>query len=167
VLAVLGDTHGTDGTRLEGRAAAAVDEADRVLHTGDFTTPAVHAAFERRARALVAVHGNNDDPALGERLPAVATVDALGRRFVLAHGHEHDRTGLSMLARQEEADCVIVGHSHRPGIEELGEATLVNPGSHADPRGLPPTHVEIDVVAGTVRLAVLTAADEERAAEPL
>ncbi|MEF8855624.1 MAG: YfcE family phosphodiesterase, partial [Haloarculaceae archaeon] len=141
MLAVIADTHGTDDPRLAGRAAEAVEAAEAVLHAGDFTTQAVYDAFELAAEpgSLHAVAGNRDDPALRQQLPATATVEALDRRFVLAHGHEHDRTALSLLARQEEADCVIVGHSHRYGIADLGEVTLVNPGSHADPRGGPAT----------------------------
>jgi putative phosphoesterase len=62
----------------------------------------------------------------------------------MAHGHRHDRTSLGLLAREAEADLVVVGHSHTPGIDRLGDARLVNPGSHADPRGGQAAHAEVE-----------------------
>ena len=165
MLALLADTHGTEDPRLEGRAARAVDHAAAVVHAGDFTTPAVHEALEAAAgdARLYGVHGNSDAPALREGLPATRTVDALDRRFVVVHGHEHDRTALSLLARQEEADCVVVGHTHRPGIGTVGDVALVNPGSHADPRGGPATHGEVRRRGETVAVAIVGRDGDRRA----
>jgi len=147
MLAIVSDTHGTDGHRLEGRTLEAVREAEVVVHAGDFTTEAVYDAFAAEATDLVAVHGNNDDPSLVERLPSVATLERAGWRFVVVHGHEHSETSLTMLARQEAADVVVVGHSHRPEMEVLAGRVLVNPGSHADPRQFRPGHVEVTATA--------------------
>lgn len=143
MIAVFADTHRTDSSWLSERSETVVRDADLVVHAGDFTTAAVHDAFAARADELVAVHGNGDTPALGERLPAVATVDRDGWTLVVAHGHEHDRTSLPLLARERDADLAIVGHTHRPGIEWLGDLPVLNPGSHADPRGGPPTYAAL------------------------
>jgi putative phosphoesterase len=110
---------------------------------------------------LHAVHGNSDAVALRERLPAVGTFEALGRRFVFVHGHEHERTSLSLLARQENADCVVVGHTHRPGIETLGDVILLNPGSHADPRGGLATHAEVGRTSAGVTATIVTTGGKE------
>lgn len=142
MLTIISDTHGSDGHRLTGRTLEAVREAETVVHAGDFTTETVYEAIEAEANELVAVHGNNDDPALLERLPDVATFEWHGRRFVVVHGHEHTETSLSLLARQESADVVVVGHSHRPELTDSSERLLVNPGSYADPRRYRPTHAE-------------------------
>lgn len=143
MLAVIGDTHARTDHRLTGRTLAAVREADVVLHVGDFLTTTVYDAIDAEAERLVAVHGNNDESALRERLPAVATVDWEGYRIVAVHGHEHTDTALEMLARQEGADLVAVGHSHRPGIDAVGAVTRVNPGSYAEPRRYEAAHAEI------------------------
>lgn len=185
MLVLLADTHGTESPRLQGRTAEAVAAADAVVHAGDFTTTAVYEAIRARvggvadeaaggatseatdeswggaAGTLHAVHGNSDEPPLKRRLPAVETFEALDRRFVVAHGHRHGRTSLSLLARQEDADCVVVGHTHSWALEDLGGVTLVNPGSHADPRGAPATHAEVERTAGTVSVAVVTTAGEQ------
>ena len=151
MITVVSDTHGTDGHRLEGRTLEAVRESDLVIHAGDFMTEAVLDAFESEAGAqaaadseLVAVYGNNDGAGIRERLPGERVVEWGGCRFVVVHGHEHDDTALSFLGRQERADVVVVGHSHEPGWRSVGAVTVVNPGSHADPRWYRPGHVELE-----------------------
>ena len=143
MLTVISDTHGTDSHRLTGRTLEAVRTADHVVHAGDFTTEVVLDAIEAEAASLTAVTGNNESRAVRARLPAVDTLEWAGLRFVVAHGHEHSETALSMLARQEDADVVVVGHSHRPEIADLDGRTLVNPGSYADPRRYRPGHAEL------------------------
>lgn len=152
MLTIVSDTHGSSDHRLEGRTREAVREADLVIHAGDFTTEEVYDAFEAAATELLAVTGNNDVPALVDRLPSVRTVDWEATRFLVVHGHEHTETALDLLARQEEADVVVVGHSHRPELTELSGRVLVNPGSHADPRRFRPGHVEVEATGGSVTL---------------
>ncbi len=144
MLVAIGDSHETDAHRLSGALLAAVREADVVVHTGDFTRAAVYDALAAETESLAAVQGNNDDANLCSRLPEIRVVDALDRRFVVAHGHGRDDTSLSLLARQEGADAVIVGHSHRPTIADLGDATLFNPGSYADPRWYRPAYATVE-----------------------
>lgn len=147
-VVVLSDTHGTEGARLAGRAREAVAGADHVLHAGDFTTGAVLDAFREASARLHAVHGNSDAPAVRDRLPAARTVELDGVRFALAHRRDAGRTGLVLFGRQRGADVVVSGHTHRSRFVE-GAPALLNPGSHADPRGGPPTHAELDVADGT------------------
>lgn len=156
MLVVIGDTHGTESHRLEGAVFDAVRTADRVVHTGDFTAEPVLEALRAETPALLAVAGNNDDAAVRARLPETRTFDALGRRFVVAHGHRRDDTARSLLARQEGADVLLVGHSHRPEIRTIGRVTEVNPGSYADPRWHEPAFAVVerqggDTVARLVR----------------
>ena len=151
MLTVISDTHGTDSHRLTNRTLAAVRGADHVVHAGDFTTEAVYDAIDAEAAELTAVTGNNERPALRERLPAEATVEWAGYRILVVHGHRHTDTALGMLARQEGADIVVVGHSHRPELGELDARLLVNPGSYADPRRYRPAHAELDTEDGLLR----------------
>jgi phosphoesterase, MJ0936 family len=144
VLVALADTHGRTDLRLTDHLREVVAAADCVLHAGDFTSAAVLDSFADLADQFVAVHGNSDDAAVQARLPAVETVEAFERRLLLVHGHEHDRTALSLLARQERADVVVLGHTHAPGTEELGELTVVTPGSHADPRRSRPAYATFE-----------------------
>ncbi len=150
MLVAIGDTHGTDGHRLEGAVLDAVRQADLVVHTGDFTTEAVLDAVEDEAGNLAAVYGNNDGPAIRERLPATRVVEALDRRWVVTHGHDHGSAELGYLARENDADVVVVGHSHDPGVEHVGGVLLTNPGSYADPRWHRPAFAEFSMSGSRV-----------------
>jgi putative phosphoesterase len=150
MLVAIADTHADGVPDLTPHLREAIESAEVVCHAGDFTSTAALETFEALADRLVAVHGNSDAMTIRERLPATATVDHLDRRFLAVHGHEHDRTTLSLLARQEEADVVVVGHTHRPGIEKEGRQVILNPGSHADPRGSRPAYVVVGQADGGV-----------------
>lgn len=143
MLTVIGDTHARSDHQLVGQVLEAVREADRVLHVGDFLTTEVYDDIAAEARDLTAVYGNNDERELRERLPRVRTLTWEGLRIVATHGHEHTDTALAMLARQEDADLVVVGHSHRPRIDSVGETPRLNPGSYARPRQFEPAFAEI------------------------
>ncbi len=150
VLCVLSDTHGTDGHRLDGSLLDAVREAELVVHAGDFTTERVLDAFEAECADLRAVHGNNATPAVRERLPGECVFDHDGLSIALTHGDERDETALGLFGRQEGADLVVSGHSHQPGVTDTGDVTLLNPGSHADPRWYRPAYAELAIEKGHV-----------------
>jgi putative phosphoesterase len=144
MLTIVSDTHGDEGHRLTGRTLSAVREAECVVHAGDFCTESVLDSFHDTTDSLAAVVGNNDSQGVRERLPNKRVVDYEGIRLVVVHGHEHSDTALSLLGRQEEADLVVFGHSHRPGVHEADDMVLLNPGSHAQPRRYRPAHAELD-----------------------
>lgn len=147
---MLSDTHGSDGHRLEGHTLEAVREANLVIHAGDFTTSAALSAHREAAGDLLAVHGNADDQAVRDRLPPARTVEALGLGVAVTHRREGGATGLAMFGRSRDADVVVSGHSHRPSVTDVGDLLLVNPGSHAQPRGNRPAHAELERAEGSV-----------------
>jgi putative phosphoesterase len=120
---------------------AAVDEADVVVHAGDWVSVELLDALEDRAARLVGVWGNNDGPPLRERLPEVARVQLDGLRLAVVH-----ETGAAAgrerrcAAVYPEVDVLVFGHSHIPWdtTAESG-LRLVNPGSPTD-RRRQPTH---------------------------
>lgn len=156
MIVALSDTHCRQQPDLTNHLRTVIQDADRVLHCGDFTTPAVYSYFQGLATELVSVTGNRDRGQLREKLPTETTTEWNGLTFLLVHGHRHDRTAMSMLARQEEADLVVTGHSHRPVIEELDDRLLVNPGSHADPRGNQPAYATFERMAEGVTVSLKT-----------
>jgi uncharacterized protein len=151
MLAVVSDTHGTSGHELSGRTLEAVREAERTVHAGDFTTVPVLEAFHEEAARLEAVFGNVDDGAVRERLPEARTLEWEGLRIALTHRRDGGPTGLVMFGRERDADLVISGHSHRPSIARADDLVLLNPGSHAQPRGNRPGHAELESVEEGVR----------------
>src|SRR6476661_6260410 len=85
-LLLLADTHLPKRARdLPAEVWSAVDEADLVLHAGDWVDVALLDALESRAGRLVGVAGNNDHGVLRERLPELATVEVEGLRFGVVH----------------------------------------------------------------------------------
>ena len=135
MIAIFSDTHSESGHELVGDALHAAREADAVIHAGDFTSTAALEGFQEVCGALHAVHGNADSPAVCDRLPPARTVEAGGVRFAVTHRRDGGETGLAMFGRSRGADVVVSGHSHRPAIVETDDVLLLNPGSHADPRG--------------------------------
>ena len=156
MLTVVSDTHSTGGHRLEGRTLEAVRDAEMVVHAGDFMTDPVLDAFEAEAAAFRGVYGNNDDSAIRERLPEARTVEYEGVRFAVTHTVRGGTTALTLFGKERAADAVIFGHSHRPTVDLTGEIALINPGSHAQPRGHRPAHAELEPVAGGLRGRLVT-----------
>jgi len=159
MLVALSDTHASESPELSAHLETAVAEADRVIHAGDFTAAAVLDEFAAGSD-LTAVFGNRDAPAVCERLPETATVEWGDLTLVVVHGHRRDATALGMLARQADADVVVRGHSHRPRLADLGDRLLVNPGSHADPRGNRPAYAALVRTADGVRVELRSPAGE-------
>ncbi|WP_418281468.1 metallophosphoesterase [Halorubrum sp. DTA98] len=146
MLVVVSDTHSTEGHRLRGRTYSAVREAELVIHAGDFYREPVLDAFSDEARSLRAVYGNNADRPIRDRLPEHRVVEYGGARFAVTHRHRSGDTGLLMFGRERDADVVIHGHSHAPRFDGSGDVALLNPGSHAQPRGNRPAHAELEPV---------------------
>lgn len=156
MLTIVSDTHSTEGHRLRGRTLKAVRSAEMVLHLGDFMTEPVLDAFEAEANTFRGVYGNNDDSGIRERLPKARTVEYEGIRFAMTHTVRGGNTALGLFGKQREADAVIFGHSHRPTADFSGELPLLNPGSHAQPRGNRPGHLELEPVAGGLQGRLVT-----------
>lgn len=156
MFVVVSDTHSSEGHRLAGRTRSAVREADVVVHAGDFYRESVLDAFYRVAESLRAVYGNNDDRAIRDRLPERRVVEYAGVRFAVTHRDRSGDTGLTMFGRERDADVVIHGHSHAPRVHDAGQVVLLNPGSHAQPRGNRPAHAELEPEPGTLEGKLVT-----------
>ncbi|MEU2392833.1 metallophosphoesterase [Streptomyces sp. NPDC007369] len=118
---------------------AGVDEADAVIHAGDWTDEATLDLLASRARRLIGVHGNNDGPPLRRRLPEVARARLAGLRFGVVH-----ETGAAAgrerrcAERFPDLDVLVFGHSHIPWDSTApGGLRLLNPGSPTDRRRQP------------------------------
>ncbi|MFJ9641495.1 metallophosphoesterase family protein [Streptomyces sp. NPDC101206] len=139
-LLLTSDTHlPTRAKTLPDDLLAAVDEADAVVHAGDWTDEATLDLLQSRARRLIGVYGNNDGPALRRRLPEVARARLSGLRFGVVH-----ETGAAAgrerrcAERFPDLDVLVFGHSHIPWDSTApGGLRLLNPGSPTDRRRQP------------------------------
>ena len=78
---------------------------------------------------IISVKGNCDYA----NLPLVKVVEIKGKRFLLVHGHLHDVYfdifKLYLLAKENNADYVLYGHTHMQYQEEYEGVTFINPGA--------------------------------------
>ncbi len=138
-LLLTSDTHlPTRASSLPDDLMAAVDDADTVIHAGDWIDEATLDLLESRSRRLIGVYGNNDGPGLRRRLPEVAYAELEGVRFGVVH-----ETGAAAgrerrcAARFPELDALVFGHSHIAWDTTSGRLRLLNPGSPTDRRRQP------------------------------
>lgn len=139
-LLLIADTHLPKRAReLPTQVWQAVDEADVVVHAGDWVDVRLLDALEARSRRLVAVYGNNDHGELRERLPEVARVEIEGIRLGVVHetGQAKGREE-RMGALHGDLDVLVFGHSHIPWDTTTASGLrLLNPGSPTDRRRQP------------------------------
>jgi putative phosphoesterase len=142
-----------------------VDRADLVVHAGDWVDVALLDALEARARAVVAVVGNNDGGPLRARLPEVAEVDVAGLRLAVVHdsGPTKGREQ-RMAARFPAADVLVFGHSHIPWDSTAPTGLrLLNPGSPTDRRRQPhATYLVVAADAGALTSVELVPIERDR-----
>ena len=118
---------------------AAVDDADVVIHAGDWVDLATFELLDARSARLIACWGNNDGPELRARMPERADVTVDGLRVTVVH-----ETGAStgrdkrMSATYPDTDVLVFGHSHIPwDTTTPGGLRLLNHGSPTDRRRQP------------------------------
>nr|WP_220476304.1 metallophosphoesterase [Microcella alkalica] len=157
---MLSDTHLPARARsLQDQVWRLVDEADLVIHAGDWVDIATHDALSARASRLVGVAGNNDGPELWQRLGEVARVEVAGERIAVIHetgaaaGREARCDARFGPASDAPADVLVFGHSHIPWDSTTpGGVRLLNPGSPTDRRRQPVgTVMTLEVSGGAVR----------------
>ena len=117
----------------------AVDDADVVIHAGDWVEPDLLDKLEQRATRLVACWGNNDGPELRRRLPERADVVLEGVRFTVTHETGASTGREARMARAyPDTDVLVFGHSHIPwDTTATTGLRLLNPGSPTDRRRQP------------------------------
>jgi predicted phosphodiesterase len=86
------------------------------------------------------VHGNVEEPALLQRLPAELQLELDGITLAMTHDAGPAAGRLARLRRRfPTADAVVFGHSHIPLLESDEGFQIFNPGSPTERRRAP-TH---------------------------
>jgi putative phosphoesterase len=111
-----------------------VEDADVVVHAGDFDSADAYDAVEELADGeLVAVRGNMDPVNLG--LPAVETLWVEDRQFVIVHGSGplegyEERVLQAVREDRDSEDAIgVSGHTHDLADKAVEGVRLLNPGS--------------------------------------
>jgi len=139
-MLLLADTHlPTRARRLPDAVLRAVDEADVVVHAGDWVDEATLDLLDARSRTLHGVWGNNDGAELRSRLPEIArfTIEGVDVAVVHETGQARQRE-VRMDASYPGVDLLVFGHSHIPWDTVAPSGMrLLNPGSPTDRRRQP------------------------------
>ncbi|MFJ6113293.1 metallophosphoesterase family protein [Agrococcus sediminis] len=155
-LLLLSDTHlPLRAKALQEQVWRLVDEADLVVHAGDWVVPDLLDELESRAARLVGVAGNNDGAELHRRLGETARFEIDGLRFAVEHetgaaaGRERRCDARFGPSSPAPADVLVFGHSHIPWDSTTpGGLRMLNPGSPTDRRRQPVGTVMTAVVDG-------------------
>jgi uncharacterized protein len=158
LVAVIADTHMPRGTRrLPAECLRRLEEAELILHAGDFVGASVLEEL-RRLAPVEGVTGNMDDAVLRAELPERRVVEVDRARIGMVHvpGPAVGR-GERLVAAFPECDAVVYGHTHFPEVARVGRAWVLNPGSPTERRGSPAHSMLMLVIeSGQIRPELVT-----------
>jgi putative phosphoesterase len=164
-LVILADTHIPQRARdLPAEVWRAVEEADVVIHAGDWVSVDFMDRLEGASRRIVGVYGNNDGPELRRRLPEVARVTLGGVRFSVIHETGPAKGREERCAAWCSDDVLVFGHSHIPWDSTTAtHLRLLNPGSPTDRRRQPfCTYLTATAVDGRLEAVTLHQVTDRR-----
>jgi uncharacterized protein len=136
----------------------AVDEADLVVHAGDWVGVELLDRLQDRARRLISVYGNNDGEDIRARLAETARATAEGVRLAVVHETGGAKNRESRVDKRfPDTDVLVFGHSHIPWDSTTpGGIRLLNPGSPTDRRRQPhATYLTADLADGRITAVAL------------
>lgn len=149
-IGLISDTHG----RLRPEVFDIFAGVDRIVHAGDVGDPDI--LIELGAIAPVTAVWGNVDYELRSTLPERTVFELGGISVGVIHGQQFGSPRPALVAGEfPDADLIVFGHSHRPEIERLSGALVVNPGSAGPPRFKLPVTVAIATIGDTVTAEII------------
>lgn len=134
-VGLISDTHVPIRARCIPKTVFQVfQNVDFIIHAGDLVELAVIDELEQLAPVL-AVHGNMDSPQVSGALPKLNSLKVSDWKI----GVMHDPSTLFGLgkireiAKQNEFDVFVYGHTHNSNIKWEGKRLYINPGSPTNP----------------------------------
>ena len=133
LLGVISDTH--DNRPLIRKAVRILSnrKINHLIHAGDFISPFTAADFNGLSCPFTGVFGNND----GERLGLAEAYSSLGNIYSVSTELNicqrklyirHEPDAVESVAKSQEYDIVVYGHTHKIDIRQIGKSFLINPG---------------------------------------
>lgn len=144
-IIVMSDSHGLSSAVCK-IIERNVGYADMFIHLGDGENDVETARSLFPDETIYNVAGNCDQG----MSPATKIIEAGGKRIFCAHGHRYGVHGgtetIRSVARDNNCDIVLYGHTHIPFDALIDGIYVLNPGSCASPRnGLKPSFGSIDI----------------------
>lgn len=159
-IIALADTHIKSGSiteALPARLIELIEQADIVIHAGDFVTRQAYDELADICR-LEAVHGNMDEMSLKKLLPERKVIEICGLKIGIIHEAAlsiQDTTGARYMAKEMGVDVLVFGHIHKPVIEK-SDLLLICPGSPTAPRLSEPGVIELSIDGGNISGKIIT-----------
>lgn len=130
MIAVVSDSHmPSRAVEIPEEFLKKCDEADVVVHCGDFETEEVYEKLDKRFDNFVAVRGNTDRV----ELPKYEEFERNGISFGVNHGAgispRGHRPTLANIADQMDVEVLFHGHTHQQEAVKENSKALLNPGS--------------------------------------
>lgn len=132
LIGVVSDTHlqGKDN-RFYNLVNKYFCNCNMILHAGDIVNTEIFDGIDKN---IIAVKGNMD---FGINLPYKRVIEVENVRIGLIHGYGAPHGIENKVLKEfenENVDCIVFGHTHKPSIIELEGIRLFNPGSPFDNR---------------------------------
>jgi putative phosphoesterase len=165
-ILVISDTHVRAFRELPGGIQKAVQEAEWVVHCGDFTTMGLLEELRRLTPHFTGVFGNADPGSVRHQLSHQVTFELEGRKIVVIHPHwggHPDGLEKELALRFPDADVILFGHTHEPCNTKIGDTLLLNPGQGYASFMVPASMAILTVSRSELSAELLTLADVEEA----
>uniref|UniRef100_A0A7C3YMQ0 Phosphoesterase n=1 Tax=Geoglobus ahangari TaxID=113653 RepID=A0A7C3YMQ0_9EURY len=152
-IVATGDTHVTKLLELPTRLIELMDEADLVIHTGDFVSNELLEEIEKRYN-LLAVYGNSDDEKVKRKLKQTEKIRVNDVWIGVVHrgNYLNNFDDLGYKAKELGVNLLIFGHIHRFVLENFGDVIVLSPGSPTKPRQSVASCAIIDVKGSKVEV---------------
>ena len=131
---ILGDTHISNFKDLPEKMLQLIQEADWVIHVGDYTSIDVLLGFIKiKGPQFRGVYGNADPMKIREQLLADDIIEISQKSIGITHPaaggpYENAKKKVIKQFKDYEIDAIVYGHTHDPLIEDFNGILLVNPG---------------------------------------
>lgn len=174
-IGVIADTHIPDLRRsLPARVMEIFSSVEIVLHAGDITSLDVLQQLQESVSLTFAVYGEQDSAEVRSYLQESQVLEFGGLRVGLVHGNREARGGLNeriakllrrdpynpefiqyLLARFNNVDAIVFGHTHVPYAKVHEGVFLFNPGSINPANSTEPSVGLLEITTRGIRGRVL------------
>ncbi len=157
-LLVLADTHARRLEEVSPEIIRAVEEADLVVHCGDFVGREVMEALKKASPRFVGVHGNLDPGDVRQELPAREILELEGKKIAIAHpAYGGPPWGLEekLLRESPGVDIILFGHTHEPLNAYRNGVLFFNPGQGYSSSRAPGSYGLLTLEGGKVEAEVV------------
>jgi putative phosphoesterase len=136
-VGLISDTHVPKRARcIPKRVFEVFEKVDYIIHAGDLVDLAVVDELEQIAPVL-AVHGNSDGLGVAGALPRLNSLKVFDWKIGVIHDQNilDGLDSMSEIAKENEFDVFVYGHTHVANVKWEGKILYINPGSPTDPAG--------------------------------